>query len=96
MNIHNINSTSGGSHVVKTTKANPQPAIRESKDYQNYRGAEPDLSQAARLLSRNQAALHDALAPRAEVLKQYAAAINEPVKLNDRSIDRILHNMQYV
>lgn len=94
MNIHHISSTPSAS----TLKISSPAAYANTKaaSYQTYNGAEADLSTAAQLLGRNQAELRAALAPRPEVLQQYSAAINEPVKLHDRSIDRILHNLQRV
>jgi hypothetical protein len=54
----------------------------------------PDVSPEAQMLAKNREALRDLLPPREEVLRKYAATLHEPLVLQDRTIDRLLQNLQ--
>lgn len=97
MNINNLNNVHStlSTPMHKINSYASYPAQNSESTYETQANGS-NLSPAAKLLSRNQANLRNALAARPEVLKQYASAIHDPVQLQDRSIDRILHNLQSV
>jgi hypothetical protein len=73
---------------TRTLSRSTPPVISKTLDQQ-------DVSNGAKLLSRNHEQLSEQLASRSSVIQRFARNLNEPVILHDRTLNRIIHNLKF-
>jgi hypothetical protein len=73
--------------VIPKSRPAVSGSVRSEDDRQ-------EVSRAGQLLAKNHTPLQQQLSPREEVIQRFAGNLADPVKLHDRTIDRIIQRLK--
>jgi len=83
----------GSTGSAAATNHNAQPPRRAAKTAPDTPCDRVRTSSHARMLSQSLATLKKQLLPRDEVLEKFAGSIEEPMQLDDQTLDGILNHL---